>query len=60
LYLVHAPILAVIDLPLKAAQVSSSLRLAIGLGLSVPISTGISYLFYWVCERPLTLRKNAN
>jgi peptidoglycan/LPS O-acetylase OafA/YrhL len=60
LYLVHAPILAVIDLPLKAAQVSSSLRLAIGLGLSVPISTGISYLFYWVCERPLTLRKNAH
>jgi peptidoglycan/LPS O-acetylase OafA/YrhL len=60
LYLVHAPILAVIDLPLKAAQVSSSLRLTIGLGLSVPISTGISYLFYWLCERPLTLRKNAH
>ncbi len=59
LYLVHAPILALIDLPLKAAQVSSTLRLAIALGISTPISVGISYLFYWVCERPIALRKDS-
>ena len=58
LYLVHAPILALIDLPLKAAHVSSTLRLVIGLGVSVPISVGISYLFYWVFERPLMRRSN--
>ncbi len=60
LYLVHAPILALIDLPLKTAQVSSTLRLAIGLGISTPISVGISYAFYWLCERPFTLKKNAD
>jgi peptidoglycan/LPS O-acetylase OafA/YrhL len=58
LYLVHAPILALIDLPLKAAHVSSTLRLAIGLGISVPISVGVSYLFYWIFERPLMRRSN--
>ena len=58
LYLVHAPILALIDLPLKAAHVSSTLRLAIGLGVSVPISVGVSYLFYWLFERPLMRRSN--
>lgn len=58
LYLVHAPILALIDLPLKAAQVPLTLRLAIGLGVSVPISVGVSYLFYRIFERPLMRRSN--
>ncbi len=35
LYLVHAPILALIDIPLKTAQVSPLVRLGVGLGVSV-------------------------
>ncbi len=60
LYLVHAPILALIDIPLRNAEVSPLVRLTVGLGISVPIALGLSYLFYLLCERPLMRQRDSN
>jgi peptidoglycan/LPS O-acetylase OafA/YrhL len=51
LYLVHAPILAAIDLYLESAKVSPVWRLAIVMFISVPFSIAISYLFHLLFEK---------
>jgi peptidoglycan/LPS O-acetylase OafA/YrhL len=51
LYLVHAPILAAIDLYLASTQVSPLWRLAIVMFVSVPFSIAISYLFHLFFEK---------
>jgi peptidoglycan/LPS O-acetylase OafA/YrhL len=51
LYLIHAPILAAIDLYLESIQVSSVWRLAIVMFVSVPFSIAISYLFHLLFEK---------
>lgn len=51
LYLIHAPILAAIDLHLESAQVSPVWRLAIVMFISVPFSIAISYLFHLLFEK---------
>ncbi len=42
LYLIHAPIVAAIDLWLQSVQVSPSLRLLVAMAISVPLSIGLA------------------
>jgi peptidoglycan/LPS O-acetylase OafA/YrhL len=51
LYLVHAPILASIDLYLESAQVAPVWRLAIVMFVSIPFSIFVSYLFHLLFEK---------
>lgn len=51
LYLIHAPIVAAIDLWLQSIQISPSLRLLAAMAISVPLSMGLAYLFYLVFEK---------
>ncbi len=51
LYLTHAPILALCDLPLQAAGVSPMVRLGLDFAIATPLCVGFAYLFYWLIER---------
>jgi peptidoglycan/LPS O-acetylase OafA/YrhL len=60
LYLTHAPILALVDIPLKTANASPALRLLVGLGLSTPLCLGVAYMFYWLIERHFVWHPNSS
>lgn len=60
LYLVHAPVLGLLDLALRPFGLSGVARLALLIGVGVPLALGASYLFYLAFERPfLTARKRS-
>lgn len=54
LYLIHAPLLALVDLPLLNAGFSPLLRLGLAMGVVVPLTVAIAYLFYRLFERRFT------
>ena len=56
IYLVHAPLLQCEWLIFRRSHIDDSLAFTIGCWLGIPIVVGLSYVFFWYCERPF-LRK---
>jgi peptidoglycan/LPS O-acetylase OafA/YrhL len=51
LYLVHAPLLALLHLPLHKMHLSPDMRMMVMLCVNVPITVALSYLFHLAFER---------
>ncbi len=59
LYLIHAPILAMITLVLRARQVAGPAAVTIQIFVAVPLAAAVSYGFHLVAERPFLLGRPA-
>lgn len=52
LYLIHFPLFAALDIPLRAAGLSPAARFGLLLAAGVPLILGLSYAFHLAFERP--------
>ena len=59
LYLVHAPVLSMCTLALRAWQTPGPAAVAAQLCVGVPLATAVSYGFHLVAERPCLLGRPA-
>lgn len=57
LYLIHAPVLALVHLPIAAAPLSPIERYFAMFTLGVPLALGAGYVFYLAFERPFIARR---